>query len=225
MTYSYGCPYFSFSFSVTTAWEQAGRSRVASCQYRLQKSISSQTGSEIRGGSYRFLRLFLVSFSELVWFRLVRYYFEWGWDKHISLMHQMFSAASQFPEAPGLAFLGVREDPGKGWGEEIGNYNGKSKCSTALEFGRKRNMALELIIRMVVISLRDWGGTMPHSIQCMDQSGYLRNACWLSISTTMCTFGESSDLYSGFCVEWPDGIIREANADWWVNYGEMISVK
>lgn len=110
-------------------------------------------------------------------------------------------------------------------GEEIGNYNGKSKCSTALEFGRKRNMTLELIIRMVVISLRDWGGTMPHSIQCMGQSGYLSNACWLNISTTMCTFGESSDWYSGFCVEWPDGIIREANADWWVNYGEMISVK
>lgn len=73
--------FFSSSL-VTTVWEQADRSRAARCQYRLQKSISSQTGSEIRGGSYRFLRLFLVSFWELVWFKLVRYYFELGWDKH-----------------------------------------------------------------------------------------------------------------------------------------------
>lgn len=80
------CLFFFFFFPpaclVTTAWEQADRSRVARCQYRLQESISSQTGSEIGGGSYRFLRWFLVSFSELVWFRLVRYYFELGWDKH-----------------------------------------------------------------------------------------------------------------------------------------------
>lgn len=120
--------FFSFSFLfffffpaclVTTAWEQADRSRIALCQYRLQESISSQTGSEIGGGSYRFLRWFLVSFSELVWFRLVRYYFELGWDKHIPLVHQMLTTASQFPEAPGLTFLGARECPGKG--EEWGN--------------------------------------------------------------------------------------------------------
>lgn len=103
-----------FPFLVTTSWEQANGSRVACCQYRLQKSVSSQTGSEIGGGSYRFLRLFLVSFSELVWFRLVRYYFELGWDKHIPLVHQMLSAASQFSEAPGLTFLGAQECPGRG---------------------------------------------------------------------------------------------------------------
>lgn len=82
----FSCLFVFFFFPpaclVTTAWEQADRSRVARCQYRLQESISSQTGSEIGGGSYRFLRWFLVSFSELVWFRLVRYYFELGWDKH-----------------------------------------------------------------------------------------------------------------------------------------------
>lgn len=101
-------------FLVTTSWEQTNGSRVACCQYRLQKSVSSQTGSEIGGGTYRFLRLFLVSFSELVWFRLVRYYFELGWDKHIPLVYQMLSAASQFPEAPGLTFLGAQECPGRG---------------------------------------------------------------------------------------------------------------
>lgn len=92
-------------FLAPAAWEQADRSRVAPCQYRLQKSISSQTGSEIGGGSYGFLWLFLLSFLELVWFGLVRYYFELGWDKHIPLVYQMLSAASQFPQAPGLASL------------------------------------------------------------------------------------------------------------------------
>lgn len=139
MRYSCDVPYFSLSFFfllcffpaclVTTAWEQADRSRVACCQYRLKKSVSSQTGSEMGGGSSRFLRLFLVSFSELVWFRLVRCYFELGWGKHVPLVHQMLPAASQFPEAPGLTFLGARECPGKGYAWGTGKLQwGREMC-------------------------------------------------------------------------------------------------
>lgn len=104
---------------VTAAWEQADRSRVAGCQYRLQESISNQTGSEIGGGSYRFLRLFLVSFLELVWFRLVSYYSERGWDKHIPSVYQMLSVGSQFPETPGLASLWGRGVQARGRAKEV----------------------------------------------------------------------------------------------------------
>lgn len=80
--------------------ETADRSTIACCQYRLQKSISSQTGSEIGGGSYRFLWLFLVSFSELGWFSLVRYYFQLGWDKHIPGYTRCFLQSPHFQRNP-----------------------------------------------------------------------------------------------------------------------------
>lgn len=60
--------------------------------------------------------------------------------------------------------------------EGIGNYNGEGKWSAALEFGRNRNITLEIIIRMVVIGSREQG-TVPHSFQCVDRSGHSINAC------------------------------------------------
>lgn len=63
------------------------RQVAASGRCRQQKSIR-QPGSEIEEGSYRFLCLFLVNFSELVWFTLVRYYFEPSKDEHILLVSE-----------------------------------------------------------------------------------------------------------------------------------------
>lgn len=54
---------------------------------RQQKSIR-QSGSEIEEGSYRFLCLFLGNFSELMWFTLVRYYFEPHRDEHILTVNE-----------------------------------------------------------------------------------------------------------------------------------------
>lgn len=54
---------------------------------RQQKSIR-QSESEIEEVSYRFFCLFLVNFSELVWFTPVRYYFEPSRDEHILIVNE-----------------------------------------------------------------------------------------------------------------------------------------
>lgn len=47
--------------------------------------------------------------------------------------------------------------------EGLGNYRGESKCFTVLELCRNHNLTLEIIIRMSVTGLREWG-TVPHSV-------------------------------------------------------------
>lgn len=63
------------------------RQVAAAGRCRQQNSLR-QSGSEIEEGSYRFLCLFLVNFSELVWFTLVRYYFEPSKDEHILIVNE-----------------------------------------------------------------------------------------------------------------------------------------
>lgn len=96
--------------------------------------------------------------------------------------------------------------------EGIGNYRGESKCSTVLELGRNHNMTLEIIIRMSVTGLREWG-RVPLSIQCVDQSEYSINKCWLNISAKMCIFGVSSESYARWSLECQDGVLRKDNAN------------
>jgi hypothetical protein len=61
----------------------------------------------------------------------------------------MLSAASQFPEAPGLASLWGRGIQTRGRNEGVGNCDEGNDSSTTLEFGRNSNT----ITRMVIIYL------------------------------------------------------------------------
>lgn len=89
-------------------------------------------GNEIEGGSYRFLSLFLVSFSELVWFTLVRYYSQPRRDEHIPMVNKKGCLHSCFFPWKSQSFIFGRSFSGRvrmGDGREGGDclcpsYNG-----------------------------------------------------------------------------------------------------
>lgn len=82
-------PFFPFLSCCIGSYLNGRESRqvAANGRCRQQKSIR-QSGSEIEEGSYRFFCLFLVNFSELVWFTPVRYYFEPSRDEHILIVNE-----------------------------------------------------------------------------------------------------------------------------------------
>lgn len=111
------CFTFSPFLSYFGSYLYGGESRqvATNCRCRQQKSIRRQAVSEIEEGSYRFLCLFLVSFLELVWFTLVRYYFEPSRDEHIPIVNKNGCLHSCFFPWNSWVFIFSRSFSDKVW--------------------------------------------------------------------------------------------------------------